>query len=170
MNVVIEAKGLMKSYGAKTVVNHVDLQVEKGEIYGFLGRNGAGKSTFMNMITGIIQPTAGSFLLLNEGSIENVKHRIGVLPDYLTLYDSMTAVGHLKYFAKLNGQAVSTERCEEVLERVGFTEHTEKSGRVFIRYEKSSASPRRSSMIPNSSFWMNRHQVLMPNRPCTFKS
>ncbi|EWH20633.1 ABC transporter ATP-binding protein [Bacillus haynesii] len=131
MNVVIEAKGLMKSYGAKTVVNHVDLQVEKGEIYGFLGRNGAGKSTFMNMITGITQPTTGSFLLLNDASIENVKHRIGVLPDYLTLYDSMTAVGHLKYFAKLNGQAVSTERCEEVLERVGFTEHTEKKAGAY---------------------------------------
>ncbi|MGN9866652.1 ABC transporter ATP-binding protein [Bacillus swezeyi] len=131
MEMVIEANGLMKSYGATTVVDHVDLQVEKGEIYGFLGRNGAGKSTFINMITGIIQPSAGSFRLLNESSIEKVKHRIGVLPDYSTLYDSLTAVGHLKYFAKLNGQSVSTTQCKAVLERVGLLEHADKKAGAY---------------------------------------
>ncbi|MFN2744342.1 MULTISPECIES: ABC transporter ATP-binding protein [unclassified Bacillus (in: firmicutes)] len=137
MNVVIEANGLTKSYGAKTVVNKVDLQVEKGEIYGFLGRNGAGKSTFMNMITGITQPSAGSFRLLNESSLEKVKHRIGVLPDYSMFYDSLTAVGHLKYFAKLNGCRASTKRCETVLERVGLLEDGyKKAGRFSFGMKK----------------------------------
>lgn len=131
MGVVIEAKGLTKTFGSRTVVNNVDLQVEKGEIYGFLGRNGAGKSTFINMITGIIEPSAGSFQLLNESSIDHIKHRIGVLPDYSTFYDSMTAACHLKYFAKLTGQNVSRQQCESVLARVGLLEHADKKAGTF---------------------------------------
>ncbi|EME73233.1 ABC transporter ATP-binding protein [Bacillus sonorensis] len=131
MNAVIEAKGLMKIYGSRTVVNQVDLQVKKGEIYGFLGRNGAGKSTFINMLTGIVQPSAGSFQLLNEPSIEKIKHRIGVLPDYSTFYNSMTAAGHLKYFAALQGRNVSREQCEAVLARVGLLEHADKKAGIF---------------------------------------
>lgn len=131
MSVVIEVKGLTKTFGSRTVVNNVDLQVEKGEIYGFLGRNGAGKSTFINMITGIIEPSAGSFQLLNESSIDHIKQRIGVLPDYSTFYDSMTAAGHLKYFAKLTGQNVSRQQCESVLARVGLLEHADKKAGTF---------------------------------------
>lgn len=123
---VIEVKGLTKVYGTKTVVDKLDLEVKKGEIYGFLGRNGAGKSTFINMITGIIQPTSGSFKLLNESSLKKVLPRIGVLPDYSTFYDSLTAVDHLKYFGKIMGQKPSNEQCESVLEKVGLLEHAKK--------------------------------------------
>ncbi|MGN7288718.1 ABC transporter ATP-binding protein [Bacillus velezensis] len=122
----IEINDLTKVYGSKTVVNKVSLQVERGEIYGFLGRNGAGKSTFINMITGIIRPTSGSFKLLNEESLDKIKNRIGVLPDYSTLYDSMSAVDHLKYFSKINGKKISTPQCENVLERVGLIKDANK--------------------------------------------
>jgi ABC-2 type transport system ATP-binding protein len=128
---VIEATGITKVYGSKTVVDHVDLKVKKGEIYGFLGRNGAGKSTFINIITGVIQPTSGNFKLFNEPNLEKVKHRIGVLPDYSTFYDSLTAIDHLKYYAKISGYKVSTEHCEHVLKRVGLLEHARKRAGKF---------------------------------------
>lgn len=116
---VIEATGITKKFGSKAVVNKVNLIVKKGEIYGFLGRNGAGKSTFINMITGVTRPTSGEYKLLGESSLEKVYNRIGVLPDYSTFYDSLTALGHLKYFGKINGQKISTEEGKSVLERVG---------------------------------------------------
>lgn len=128
---VIEATGITKMYGPKTVVDNVNLKVKKGEIYGFLGRNGAGKSTFINIMTGIIQPTSGSFKLLDEPNLNNVKHRIGVLPDYSTFYDSLTAIDHLKYYAKLSGYKASTEHCESVLKRVGLLEHAHKKAGKF---------------------------------------
>ncbi|KMJ60341.1 ABC transporter ATP-binding protein [Bacillus sp. LL01] len=123
---VIEAGHLTKAFGGKTVVNKVDLTVAKGEIYGFLGRNGAGKSTFINMITGIILPTSGTFRLLGESDLQLVRNRIGVLPDYSQFYDSMTAVDHIKFFGKINGCKLSTTETNAVLDRVGLLEHAKK--------------------------------------------
>ncbi|MBM7583713.1 ABC-2 type transport system ATP-binding protein [Bacillus pakistanensis] len=128
---VIEVNNLSKTYGKNNVVKNVNLVVKKGEIYGFLGRNGAGKSTFINMITGIINPSAGSFTLLNEPNLQNVKRRIGVLPDYSTFYDSLTAIGHLKYFTGIHGRSISTAECKWVLQRVGLSEHANKRAGKF---------------------------------------
>jgi ABC-2 type transport system ATP-binding protein len=134
---VIEASGLTKKFGSKTVVNDVNLHVEEGQIYGFLGRNGAGKSTFINMITGIIKPTAGDFKLLGETSIEKVYSRISVLPDYSTFYDSLTALGHLKYFAKINGKKITSSQGKEILDRVGLLEHANiKAGKFSFGMKK----------------------------------
>ncbi|MBA4536341.1 ABC transporter ATP-binding protein [Bacillus aquiflavi] len=128
---VIEAHNMTKIYGPKTVVNNVNLIVKKGEIYGFLGRNGAGKSTFINMITGIVRPTSGEFKLLNESKLDKVYHRIGVLPDYSTFYDSLTALGHLKYYSKINGYSISTKEGQSILDRVGLLEHANKKAGKF---------------------------------------
>ncbi|MCP3740295.1 ATP-binding cassette domain-containing protein [Rossellomorea sp. BNER] len=128
---VIEVNSLSKIYGKNNVVKNVNLVVEKGEIYGFLGRNGAGKSTFINMITGIIEPSSGSFTLLNEPNLQNVKRYIGVLPDYSTFYDSLTAIGHLKYFTGIHGKSISTAECKWVLQRVGLSEHANKKAGKF---------------------------------------
>ena len=123
---VIEAGHLTKAFGGKTVVNKVNLTVAKGEIYGFLGRNGAGKSTFINMITGIILPTSGTFKLLGESDLQKVQNRIGVLPDYSQFYDSMSAIDHIKFFGKINGCKLSTTEANAVLNRVGLLEHAKK--------------------------------------------
>ncbi|MGM0890637.1 MAG: ATP-binding cassette domain-containing protein [Bacillota bacterium] len=134
---VIEVTDITKTFGSKAVVNTVNLIVKKGEIYGFLGRNGAGKSTFINMITGIIRPSSGEFKLLGESSLEKVYKRIGVLPDYSTFYDSLTALGHLKYFGKINGQKISTEQAKAVLNRVGLLEHSDtKAGKFSFGMKK----------------------------------
>ncbi|MFJ7939081.1 ATP-binding cassette domain-containing protein [Peribacillus sp. NPDC096622] len=128
----IETTQLKKSYGAVPIVKGIDLIVEKGEIFGFLGRNGAGKSTFINMLTGIIQPNSGTYSLLGvKGSNDQVKKRIGVMPDYSTLYGSLTAVEHLKFLSALSGNPAGKERCMEVLQLVGLESHAHKKAAKF---------------------------------------
>ncbi len=125
--VAIETKELNKSYGGVPVVKGIDLTVEQGEIFGFLGRNGAGKSTFINMLTGIIPPTSGDYSLLGvKGPNDQVKKRIGVMPDYSTLYGSLTAVDHLKFLSALSGKKVTKEQCLQVLKLVGLESHVHK--------------------------------------------
>lgn len=100
---VIETKSLTKKYGATTVVNDISLTIEAGEIFGFLGTNGAGKSTFINMITGIILPTSGEYKLLGSGmdEIEKMKDKIGVLPDYSSFYDDLSPLQHLEFYSSI---------------------------------------------------------------------
>ncbi len=116
----IKTNFLTKTYGSTSVVNGISLVVEKGEIFGFLGRNGAGKSTFINMLTGITHPTSGSFSLLGiNGPNERIKKHIGVMPDYSTLFNSMSAIKHLKFLSSLSGASVSDTDCEHILKLVG---------------------------------------------------
>ncbi|GGE83841.1 ABC transporter ATP-binding protein [Priestia taiwanensis] len=128
---IIETSNLTKKYGKKTVVDNISLTVKKGDIFGFLGRNGAGKSTFINMITGIIQPTAGSFKLLNETNLNKVYQKIGVLPDYSSFYDSLTALDHLKFFARINGHKLSSEEGISILSQVGLEGDADKKAGKF---------------------------------------
>lgn len=124
---VIETKNLKKSYGSTPVIHGIDLAVERGEIFGFLGRNGAGKSTFINMLTGIIRPTSGSFSLLGvEGPNQRLKKHIGVMPDYSSFYNSMSAIKHLKFLSALSGMPVSTSQCKAVLKMVGLEQDLSK--------------------------------------------
>jgi len=71
----LRATNLTKQYGNKTVVNQLNLEIKQGSIFGFLGQNGAGKSTFINMITGLVRPTSGTFELLgaSNDSLKNTR-------------------------------------------------------------------------------------------------
>lgn len=119
----ISVRNLTKSYGRSLAVHSVNLNINKGELYGFLGRNGAGKSTFINMLTGIIQPTTGEISLLESKNTNTILKRIGVLPDYTAFYESMTALQHLRYFSSLQGAKRSKTECLTVLEKVGLMPH-----------------------------------------------
>lgn len=112
---------LTKQFGSKTVVNSINLNVKKGHIFGFLGKNGAGKSTFINMITGIITPTKGDYYLLEEreNNKDHIKKRIGVLPDYSTFYEDLTALEHLKYFSKILNVKIPKTELIQLLKKVG---------------------------------------------------
>ncbi|WP_347552992.1 ABC transporter ATP-binding protein (plasmid) [Pseudalkalibacillus hwajinpoensis] len=118
---IIKTNNITKSYNDKKVVKDISLEVKEQEIFGFLGRNGAGKSTFINMITGIILPTSGTFELLGETDLNVVKKKIGVLPDYSTFYDSLSALDHLKFYSKIQGVKPSKEYLMETLDLVGLT-------------------------------------------------
>lgn len=97
----LETNMLTKIYNSQTVVNNVSLKVKKGSVFGFLGKNGAGKSTFINMVTGIITPSSGDLSILGNDSINYIKNRIGVLPDYSTFYEDLNGIEHLRFFSKL---------------------------------------------------------------------
>lgn len=117
----LSTKNLTKKYGNKIVVNNLSLDIEKGTIFGFLGKNGAGKSTFINMITGLSKPTSGSYEILGhgEGSLKEIRHKIGVLPDYSTFYENDTALDHLKYFSNILRLSLTSEELKDTLRKVG---------------------------------------------------
>lgn len=119
----IQTVNLTKQYGNRAVVKRIDLTVGEGELYGFLGRNGAGKSTFINMMTGIIHPTEGQVKLLDASNRDDVLSQIGVLPDYSSYYDHLTARQHLSYFSSIQGYKLSKNDVDVALEQVGLLEH-----------------------------------------------
>ncbi|MFP7171690.1 ABC transporter ATP-binding protein [Terribacillus sp. 7520-G] len=122
----IETNNLTKKYGEKTVVNQVNLKVKKGSVFGFLGKNGAGKSTLINMLTGLAIPTSGTFKLnLNDsGSKKKVQAKVGVMPDYSSFYDDLSALEHLRYFSKILGVKMKKEEYIRLLEMVGLESDT----------------------------------------------
>ena len=95
---------LTKRYGAKCAVNDISFTINKGEVLGFLGRNGAGKSTTMNMITGYISASEGQILIDGMDILEQpreAKRRIGYLPELPPLYMDMTVEEYLKFVCEI---------------------------------------------------------------------
>ena len=104
----------------------LNLQVNKGDIYGFLGPNGAGKTTTIRMLDGLLKPTAGEVLIQGKSVIRNereIRKMIGVLPESHGYYNWMTGAEYLLFFAQLYGVSKNKqkERVEEVLHQVGMT-------------------------------------------------
>lgn len=124
---VIEIHNLVKKYGSNVAVDNLNLNIEKGKVYGFLGPNGAGKSTTMNIITGYIGATGGTVKIDGNDIFkepEKAKKCIGYLPEMPPLYQDMTVMEYLKFVAELkkipkNDRAKSIE---EVLEMAGIKE------------------------------------------------
>jgi ABC-2 type transport system ATP-binding protein len=118
----IQATGLTKRYGTLTAVDRVDLAVEKGEIFGFLGHNGAGKSTMINMLLDFARPTKGRVEVFGvdcqERSVAAREH-MGVLPEGYDVYPELTGRHHVQF-------AVESKQVDEapmdMLDRVGITD------------------------------------------------
>lgn len=121
---VIETKDLTKVYGDLIAVNHVNLKIQKGEIFGFLGPNGAGKSTLVKVLVGLLHPTAGEARLLGRplGDIA-VRRHIGYLPENFRYQDWLTAAELLHFHGALCGLPAGERRRRigETLELVGLT-------------------------------------------------
>ena len=101
---MIELKHVTKRYGAKCAVNDISFTINKGEVLGFLGRNDAGKSTTMNMITGYISASEGQILIDGMDILEQpreAKRRIGYLPELPPLYMDMTVEEYLKFVCEI---------------------------------------------------------------------
>ncbi|MCW1836889.1 ABC transporter ATP-binding protein [Bacillus xiamenensis] len=126
---MLHTKGLTKKYRTKVAIDHIDLDIHQGDIFGLIGPKGAGKTTFFNIITGISRPTSGTFMMMNMSSLKKVRHHIGVLPEYTDLYESLTAIEHIAYLSKITGTRQKTSYYEELLEFVGLHRyHQEKVG------------------------------------------
>lgn len=105
-NLAISVKDLTKTFGTFTAVDHISFDVKRGEIYGFLGANGAGKTTAMRMLCGLSFPTSGSgtvagFDIISEG--EAIKRRIGYMSQKFSLYGTLTVAQNLRLFATIYG-------------------------------------------------------------------
>ena len=104
--VAMDARGLSKRFGAFPAVKNVSLQVRYGEIYGLLGANGAGKTTMIKMLCGLLEPTSGSMMLAGEsGSLRSpeVRMRIGYMSQKFSLYDDLSIRENLDFFAGIYG-------------------------------------------------------------------
>ena len=126
----ISVLGLTKYYGKKLGVTDISFNVFRGEIVGFLGPNGSGKTTVMRMLVGLIHPTAGSAQILGqEVSLQNhsVRSKIGYLPGNLGLYKNMTVIDFLSFLADLR-KIDCAPRINELLERFSISPHHEISG------------------------------------------
>jgi len=109
----IEVSGLTKKFGDFTAVNSVSFRVAKGEIFGFLGANGAGKSTTIRMLCGLLNPTAGRAIVggFSVGTQpEKVKERIGYMSQKFSLYEDLTVVENIRFFGGIYGLGRSRVR------------------------------------------------------------
>ncbi|MBF6629214.1 MAG: ABC transporter ATP-binding protein [Proteiniphilum sp.] len=125
MNKVIEVSDLTKMFGNFTAVDHITFDVREGEIFGFLGANGAGKTTAMQMLCGISMPTAG------EGSVagydiikenEMIKRNIGYMSQKFSLYEDLRVWENIRLFGGIYGltDRVIAEKTDELLKRLDF--------------------------------------------------
>ena len=104
-SVILEARSLTKEYKQTLALDHINLQIKKGKIYGFIGRNGAGKTTCLKMISGLSKPTCGEIEMFGyKGKdLQKVRSRIGCLIEAPGLYGNMTAYENLNIKCKLFG-------------------------------------------------------------------
>ncbi|MFN2548226.1 MAG: ABC transporter ATP-binding protein [Myxococcales bacterium] len=109
---------MTRRFGAQVAVDGIDLRVPRGSFYGFLGENGAGKSTTISMLTGVLAPTSGAMVVLGLIPGDQLKRRIGVVPDGLLLFDRLTGREHLVFVARLYGldRPEAGRRADELLE------------------------------------------------------
>ncbi|MEK5040269.1 ABC transporter ATP-binding protein [Sporosarcina sp. FSL K6-3457] len=129
---IIETKKLTKKFGSRRVVNHVDLQVKKGEIYGFLGPNGAGKTTTIRMLLGLARPTQGSIQIFGKDIRKDklsILSKVGSLVEYPSYYGHLTAYENLEAVRILLDAPKS--RIEEVLSIVRLTKDAKRPVKGF---------------------------------------
>jgi ABC-2 type transport system ATP-binding protein len=115
-------RGLRKSYGDFEALRGVDLEVRPGEVFGFLGPNGSGKTTTIRCLLDLIRPSAGTLRVLGlnpQAEPVAVRARVGYLPGELRLDDNLTAEGALRYFNALRGNRASWGHVQQMAERLG---------------------------------------------------
>lgn len=132
-NYVIVADGLTKRFGTFTATDHISFQVKEGEIFGFLGANGAGKTTAMRMLCGLSRPSDGKATVAGFDvyeQAEEVKKHIGYMSQKFSLYEDLTVYENLRLFGGIYGMSVKDirEKCDRLLAELGFS--SERNTRV----------------------------------------
>ena len=121
----IDVRGVTKKFGARTVVNDIAMQVRPGEIYGFLGPNGSGKTTFLRMLCGLLNPDAGSGQCLGldfRRESAEIKKRVGYMTQKFSFYEDLTIEENLNFIARLYEVPQRQAAVQKSLERLGMVE------------------------------------------------
>ena len=127
---VIEVDNLTKRFGSFTAVDNISFSVERGEIFGFLGANGAGKTTAMKMLCGLLKPTSGKGIVagldINRES-EKIKAAIGYMSQKFALYEDLKVWENIRLYAGIYGvpEKEATERSYTMLEELGLSKERE---------------------------------------------
>ena len=123
-DLVIDVQGITKRFGDRTVVNNIPMQVRRGEIYGFLGPNGSGKTTFLRMLCGLLTPDAGSgrclgFDICRESG--EIKKNVGYMTQRFSFYEDLTIEENLDFVAQIYGVPQRKTAVDKSVERLGLT-------------------------------------------------
>lgn len=137
----VETTRLCRQFGELRAVDNLDLRVERGTLYGFLGRNGAGKSTTIKMLTGLLAPSSGSIKLLGRNPLDpdhsiGVKRQVGVVPEDLALYDLLTGRENLTFVGQMYrvDRGVAQERIDELFALLELGRDAGEEKRLVIDY------------------------------------
>ena len=117
MENMLKATDIVKKYGNRVVIKNINMNISKGDIYGFIGKNGAGKTTFMKIILGLTPRDNGEVIYCDNKSINDIGLRVGSLIEAPGLYKNMSAYENLKMFSILYGADES--KVDEILNMVG---------------------------------------------------
>ena len=126
--IVIDVRGLTKSYGSRKVVDNFDLKVPRGAIYGFLGPNGSGKTTTIRMVCGLLKPESGEGEVLGfdvQRDSLKIKERVGYMTQKFSLYEDLSIRENLEFIARLYGLDRRIERVDQALSDLGLSERQE---------------------------------------------
>lgn len=124
MSFAIDVRGMTKRFGDRTVVDSVDLQVREGEIYGFLGPNGSGKTTFIRMLCGLLRADGGSGTCLGYDVIaesERIKRNVGYMTQRFSFYEDLSIEENLDFVARMYGVPNRRKAVSESLEKLGLS-------------------------------------------------
>lgn len=121
MDYIMTTEGLTKIYGSKAAAEDINIHIREGEVYGLIGRNGAGKTTIMRMLSGLSNPTSGNFTMFGKSGAEAKKlmHQVGVLIEHPGLYPHLSARENLKIKSIALGVKDSKKTIDEIIELVG---------------------------------------------------
>lgn len=128
MNEVIVVKNLVKKFGNFTANDHLNFEVKKGEIFGFLGANGAGKTTAIRILCGLSEPTSGEITVAGYDiykQAEEIKKHIGYMSQKFSLYEDLTINENIRFYASIYGIPAKErkQRTKAMLERLGISEY-----------------------------------------------
>ena len=120
--VAIEVEGLTKSFAGKVVVRNLSMRVKRGQIYGFLGPNGSGKTTTLRMMCGLLTPDSGRGTALGydiRTQSDQIKRHVGYMTQRFSLYQDLSIIENLQFVARVYGLADPTREAENAIERIG---------------------------------------------------
>lgn len=128
----VEIQGVSQRYGSMTVLHDLNLNLGEGEVLGLFGHNGAGKTTSMKLILGLLAPSEGQVKVLGRAPNDpQVRRQLGYLPENVTFYPQLSGRETLRYFARLKGAALS--QVDELLEQVGLAHAADRRVKTYSK-------------------------------------